>query len=93
MAFIEMADFGLQTKGPQQSPSTNPENNLLLQSHLRIATIEFTGDSPMCSGIGEVISIEQVKLCPANRDLPAAKPDHCARQMDLQPQPLSVLLP
>src|ERR1035438_7003220 len=85
MAFIEMADFRLQTKRAQQAPSTNPKNNLLFQPHLRIAAIEFTGDSPMRGSICEVICVEQVKLCPANRDLPAAKPDHCSRQVDLQP--------
>src|ERR1035438_1778060 len=93
MAFIEMADFGLQTKRAQQAPSTNPKNDLLLQPHLRIATIEFTCDSSMRSTVGEVICVEQVKLYPSNRDLPAADPDQCSRQVDLQPQPLSVFLP
>jgi hypothetical protein len=60
MAFIEMADFGLQAKRSQQAPSTNPENNLLFQPHLRIAAIEFTGDSPMRGSIREVIRVQQV---------------------------------
>jgi hypothetical protein len=93
MAFIEMADFGLQTKRPQQAPSANPENDLLLQPHLRIAAIEFARYSAMSRCVCEIICVEQVKLCPANRDLPAAEPDQCSRQVDLQPQPLSVLLP
>src|ERR1035438_10639206 len=82
MAFIEMADFGLQTKRAQQAPSTNPKNDLLLQPHLRIATIEFTGDSPMRSSVGEVICVEEIELCPSNRDLPAAEPEQCYRQVD-----------
>src|ERR1035441_541436 len=45
MAFVEMANIRLQSNCPQQTPTSDAEDNLLLQAHLCVAAIELTGNS------------------------------------------------
>src|ERR1035441_8674163 len=46
----------------------------------------------MSRKVSRVIAVQQVKLHPADLDLPRAQPDRVTRQGDLQSQPLAVRL-
>ena len=64
----------------------------MLETQLRSAAIQLAGNSSMSGEIRRVIAIQQVKVHPADLDLPGAQPDRITRQGDLQPQPLAVRL-
>jgi hypothetical protein len=86
VSFVEMTDFRLQVLSARsKSPSADSKNDLLLQPHLRVAAIEFTGYAPVSRGIGKIVGIEQVQLCSSNRHFPTAEPDVRARKLNLQP--------
>src|ERR1035437_2395209 len=93
MAFIQVAYFGLQTEGSQQTPSANTKNDLLLQPHLRIAAVQLTGDSAMRCRIRKIVGVEEVELQSSNGYFPAAKPDLRPGQLNLEPQPLTIWSP
>ena len=80
MAFIEVTDFRLETKGTEQPPPAEAEHQLLLQPQLRTAPVQLTGNAAMRGVIRCVIAIQQVQLDAADLDLPGAQPDRVARK-------------
>ena len=90
--FVQVTDFGFEAQGGQQPPSAHAEQQFLLEAQLRPASVQLTGDSPVSGKVRGVVAIEQVKLRPADLNLPGAHPDGVTRQGDLQPQPLAVRL-
>ena len=74
-----MADFRLDTESAKQPPSTDPEEQFLLEAQFRSPSIEFAGDSSMSRVIRRVIAIQQVKFYSADLDLPGAQPDRITR--------------
>ena len=90
--FIQVTDLRLEPQRAEQPPSADPEQHFLLEAQFRPAPIEFAGNPPMRREVRRVIAVQQVKLHPADLDLPGAQPDRVPRQRDLQPQPLAVRL-
>ena len=71
MTFVEVAHLWVQTEFPQQPPAANAQNDLLFQPHLGITAVQLTRDPAMSGGIGEVVRVQQKKLCSADEHLPA----------------------
>ena len=92
MAFVEVTHFWLEAKRAKQPPSAKPKHKLLFQPNFRPATIELAGDPSVSWVVRRVIAVQQVKLHPADLDLPGAQPDRITGQGDLQPQPLAIRL-
>ena len=90
MPFIQVTNLRLDAQGHEQSPSADAEEHFLLQAQFRSAAIKFAGDSPMRRKVCRVVTIEQIKLHPADLDLPGAEPNRVSRQGDLQAQPFAV---
>ena len=75
MSFIQVTDLGSNPERTQQTPSSNTEEQLLLQSQFRPASVQFTSDPSMLGKVSGVIAVEQVKLHPTYLHLPGAQPD------------------
>ena len=90
--FIQVTDLRLDPERAEQPPSADPEEQFLLEAQLRPAAIELAGNPAMSGKVRRVIAVQQVKLHPADLDLPGAQPDRVSGQRDLQPQPLPVRL-
>src|SRR5208283_2592625 len=92
MSFIQVTDFRLDAERAEQPPPANPKHNLLFQPQLRSAPIKLAGNAAVSREVRKVIAVEQVKMHPANLDLPGTQADRVTRQVKLQPQPLPVRL-
>ena len=92
MPFVEMTDFRLNAKRSKQPPSANPEQHSCFRRNSGPASVQLAGNPSMRGKIRRVIAVQQVKLHPADLDLPGAQPDRITGQSDLQPQPLPVRL-
>ena len=83
--FVQVTNLRLNPERAEQSPSADPEQQFLLQAQFRPAPVELAGNSSMSGKVRRVIAVQQVKLHPADLDLPGAQPDRVSRQRDLQP--------
>src|SRR5664280_1910302 len=73
--FIQVTDFRLESEGAEQPPSADSEKQFLLEAQLRPAAIQFAGNASMSGKVRRILAIQQVKLYPADLDLPGAQPD------------------
>ena len=85
MALIEMTYLGPQAYRSEQTPATDPKNDLLFEAHLCVATIKFARYAAVSRRVRKVVGVEQVQLCSPNGNLPTTKPNLTIRQSDLQP--------
>ncbi len=86
MPFVEVTDFRLEAECPEKSPTADPEEQFLLEAQFRPAAVQLARDPAIRRDIGRVVAVQQVKLHPADLDLPGAQPDRVTGQGDLQPQ-------
>ena len=92
MAFVEMADLGLQAQLAQHPPAADAQDDLLLQPHLRTAAVELAGDAPVGGTVDRVVGIEQVERDPAGLDLPDPEADHAAGELQGYADPFTVVV-
>src|SRR5580698_1378445 len=87
-----MADLGLQSQGSQEPPASNPEDQLLFQTQLRTASVQFSRNAAEGREVCGIVGIEQIQSGPAHLYLPDSDPQLEARQIDGQAQPFAVWL-
>ena len=92
MPFIQVTDFRLDAERREQSPSTDPQQQFLLQAQLRPTAVQLAGDAAMGGVIRRVIAVQQVEFHATDPDLPGAQPDRVTGQRNLQPQPLAICM-
>src|SRR5208283_1950676 len=72
MTFIQVTDVRLEAECGEQSPTSNPKQQLLLEAQLRSTAIQLTGNPAMSREVRRVIALQQVKFHPTDLDLPGA---------------------
>ena len=72
----------VDAEGIQSPDSTDPKDNLLPDAHLQVAAIKLRRDRAIFGGILLDIRIEQVKLNPADLELPNLGGDVSAKNRD-----------
>ena len=60
VAFIQMANFGIQSQRSQEPPAADAQHDLLGDAHLHPATIEFVGDAAHKGRVFRVVKIQQI---------------------------------
>ena len=75
VAFVQVADFGLELERSQQPPSANPQQHLLAQPQLGSAPVQLTGDAADGRRVRRVVAVEQIQRHPADPGLPGPEPD------------------
>src|SRR5438445_3699508 len=74
MTLIQMTDLRMQIQSIQKPPSSHSQDQLLLQTQLRAAAIEFARDAAVRRDIRGIVGVQQVQFRPADLDLPGADP-------------------
>src|SRR6516225_5064954 len=74
VSLVQMADLRLITKRFQQSPTKDPEQNLLKQPRLGVATIELAGNLTMNRVIRWIVRVEEIELRSSHLGFPCAHP-------------------
>ena len=82
--FIQVTDLRLEPECAEQSPTADPEEQLLLQAQIRPAPVKLAGNPPINREVRRIIAVQQVKLYPTDLDLPGAKPDRVIWQPKFQ---------
>jgi hypothetical protein len=90
---VEMADLGLEPEHAQQPPAPDPQQELLLQSQLRSTPVQLAGDAADGGRVRRVVAVEEIEDDPTDPDLPGAKPDLVARQLDREAKQVAALGP
>jgi hypothetical protein len=72
MSLIQVADLRLEADRRKQLPSTNPEQQLLLEAQLRATAVQLAGNAAVRGVIRRVIAVQQVKLHSTDLYLPNA---------------------
>ena len=75
VAFIQMADLRCDAERGEQSPAADAEHQLLQNAQIGSPAIKLAGDTAKGWVVGGVVAVEQVKLRPADLDLPGAQLD------------------
>ncbi len=68
VTLIQMADLWLKTHSPEQSPSAQPEHQLLRQPQFLPAAVKFAGDAAMDRRVSRIVASRADR---ASRDRPA----------------------
>src|ERR1700676_720207 len=87
-----MTDFRLQTKRAQKPPTSNSQDQLLLQAQLRPAAVEFACNAAVRGDVCRIVGVQQIQSRPGDLNLPGANPESCARKIQAQPQPFTICL-
>jgi hypothetical protein len=60
MAFVEMADFRIQSQGLEEPPAADAQHDLLGDAHLHPAAIQFIGDAAHDGRIFGVVQVQEI---------------------------------
>ena len=60
VAFVQMANFGIQSQRPQEPPAADAQHDLLGDAHLRPAAIQFIGDAAHDGRIFRVVQVQEI---------------------------------
>src|SRR5438445_8389645 len=90
MTLIQMTDIRMQIQSIQKPPSSHSQDQLLLQTQLRAAAIEFARDAAVRRDIRGIVGVQQVQFRPADLDLPGADPQFGAGKIQGESQPLTI---
>ncbi len=74
----------------QQAPAADAQDHLLLQPHLRAASVELAGDASIGRAVHQVVGVEQVQLDPSGADLPSAQVHAAPGELQGDGDPLAV---
>src|SRR5664279_4494510 len=77
--FIQVTDLRLNPECAEQPPSADPKQQFLLEAQLRPPAIQLAGNASMSGEVRRIIAIQQVKLHPADLELPGAQPHRVTR--------------
>gem|GEM_PF-2602103 len=90
VAFVEMADLGIQTEGSQQTPTDNAENVFLTQPQFGSAAVQLAGDARIRGRIGGIVGVEEIEPGAPHFHLPGANPQFHPGERNRQPHPLAI---
>ena len=60
VAFIQMADFRIDSQGSQEPPAADAQHDLLGDAHLQPAAVEFVGDAAHNGRVFRVVQVQQI---------------------------------
>src|SRR6266850_2559230 len=89
MSLVEMADVRLDANRLQHPPSTDAENDLLLQAQLAVAAIELAGNASIRRCIRRIVGVHQIQPHTADLHLPHANPYGRTGNGDRKPHPFA----
>ena len=92
MAFVHVADGGLQTHRPEHTDAANAKDDLLLDSQLVVAAVKAAGECAIRRRVGFDVRIEEIEGDFANIDSPNPGKDVPAMSV-LKDQKLRFYLP
>jgi len=87
VALIDMTNFDFGMEGLYHAPSADAEHDLLHQTDLGPASIEFCGYAAIRRTVERIVAVQQVELHPADRGLPDAELHDTTGQFEPDAQP------
>src|SRR5579872_1145039 len=92
VTFVEVAHFRLEPQCAKQTPTSDSEDQLLLQPQVWSSAIELAGNAPVHRQVGRIVRIQQIELGSPNLGLPGTHPHSEAGEVDGDSKPLPIWL-